>query len=115
MGKTHAEFAVLLKMLIGYEFVMDSYELVMSACEISMIYLCIFETIYAVLLLRVGPVVVHLCDHNFVYEQLFRMSIAGERCFGVGSRVMPGIFPTKVPRWILKTFTGQLVDYITSG
>ena len=58
MGKTHAEFAVLLKMLIGYEFVMDSYELVMSACEISMIYLCIFETIYAVLLLRVGPVVV---------------------------------------------------------
>ena len=49
------------------------------------------------------------------YEQLFRMSIAGERCFGVGSRVMPGIFPTKVPRWILKTFTGQLVDYITSG
>ena len=64
MGKTHAEFAVLLKMLIGYEFVMDSYELVMSACEISMIYLCIFETIYAVLLLRVGRVVVHLCDHN---------------------------------------------------
>ena len=60
MGKTHAEFAVLLKMLIGYEFVMDSYELVMSACEISMIYLCIFETIYAVLLLRVGRVVVHL-------------------------------------------------------
>jgi hypothetical protein len=32
----------------------------LSACEISMIYLCIFETIYAVLLLRVGRVVVHL-------------------------------------------------------
>jgi len=60
VGKTHAEFAVLLKMLIRYEFVMDSYDLVMSACEISMIYLCIFETIYAVLLLRVGRVVVHL-------------------------------------------------------
>ena len=25
VGKTHAEFAVLLKMLIGYEFVMVSY------------------------------------------------------------------------------------------
>ena len=70
MGKTHAEFAVLLKMLIGYEFVMDSYELVMSACEISMIYLCIFETIYAVLLLRVGRVVVHLCDHNYSYGRI---------------------------------------------
>ena len=70
MGKTHAEFAVLLKMLIGYEFVMDSYELVMSACEISMIYLCIFETIYAVLLLRVGRVVVHLCDHNYIYGRI---------------------------------------------
>jgi len=70
VGKTHAEFAVLLKMLIGYEFVMDSYELVMSACEISMIYLCIFETIYAVLLLRVGRVVVHLCDHNYSYGRI---------------------------------------------
>ena len=57
-------------MLIGYEFVMDSYELVMSACEISMIYLCIFETIYAVLLLRVGRVVVHLCDHNYSYGRI---------------------------------------------
>ena len=70
MGKTHAEFAVLLKMLIRYEFVMDSYDLVMSACEISMIYLCIFETIYAVLLLRVGRVVVHLCDHNYSYGRI---------------------------------------------
>ena len=32
----------------------------MFACEISLILLCIFETIYAVLLLWVGHVVVHL-------------------------------------------------------
>ena len=31
---------------------------------ISLILLCISVTIYAVLLLRVGRVVVHLCDHN---------------------------------------------------
>jgi len=42
----------------------------MFACEISMIYLCIFETIYAVLLLRVGRVVVHLCDHNYSYGRI---------------------------------------------
>jgi len=47
------------------------------------------------------------------YEQLFCMSIAGERCFGLGEPRY--VFPTKVPRWILKTITGQLVDYITSG
>ena len=35
-----------------------------------MIYLCIFETIYAVLLLRVGRVVVHLCDHNYSYGRI---------------------------------------------
>ena len=32
--------------------------------EIFLILLCITETIYAVLLLRVGRVVVHLCDHK---------------------------------------------------
>jgi len=65
VGKTHTEFATLLKMLIGYELVMDSYELVMFACEIPLILLCFFKTIYAVLLLMVGRVVVHLCDHNY--------------------------------------------------
>jgi len=43
VGKTHAEFATLLKMLIGYEFVMVSYELVMFECEISLILLCILR------------------------------------------------------------------------
>jgi len=37
----------------------------MFECEISLILLCIYETVYAVLLLRVGRVVVHLCDHNY--------------------------------------------------
>ena len=35
-----------------------------------MILLCITETIYAVLLLRVGRVVVHLCDHNYSYGRI---------------------------------------------
>jgi len=42
----------------------------MFACEISLILLCIFETIYAVLLLRVGCVVVHLCDHYYSYVRI---------------------------------------------
>ena len=70
VGKTHTEFATLLKMLIGYELVMDSYELVMFACEIPLILLCFFKTIYAVLLLMVGRVVVHLCDHNYSYGRI---------------------------------------------
>jgi len=45
---------------------MSSLWLVMFACEISLILLCIFETIYAVLLLRAGCVVVHLCDHYYL-------------------------------------------------
>jgi len=66
VGKTHAEFAVLLKMLIGYEFVMVRYVCVWDFCD-SPLY---FETIYAVLLLRVGRVVVHLCDHNYSYGRI---------------------------------------------
>ena len=42
----------------------------MFACEISLVLLCIYETIYAVLLLRVGRVVVHLFDHNYSYGRI---------------------------------------------
>jgi len=42
----------------------------MFACEISLIPLCFFKTIYAVLLLMVGRVVVHLCDHNYSYGRI---------------------------------------------
>ena len=45
------------------------------------------------------------------YEHLFRMSIAGEGCFGLGEPCHAPHFPTKVSRWSLKTFTEQLVDY----
>ena len=38
--------------------------------EISMILLCFSVTIYGVLLLRVGRVVVHLCDHNYSYGRI---------------------------------------------
>ena len=38
--------------------------------EIFLILLCITETIYAVLLLRVGRVVVHLSDHNYSYGRI---------------------------------------------
>ena len=38
--------------------------------EISLILLCIFETIYAVLLLRVGRVVVHQFDQNNSYGRI---------------------------------------------
>jgi hypothetical protein len=37
--------------------------------EISLILLCISVTIYGVLLIRVGRVVVHLCDHNY-YDKI---------------------------------------------
>ena len=42
----------------------------MFACEISLILLCFFYTIYALLLLMVGRVVVHLCDHNYSYGRI---------------------------------------------
>jgi len=42
----------------------------MFACEIPLILLCFFKTIYAVLLLMVGRVVVHLCDHNYSYGHI---------------------------------------------
>jgi len=32
--------------------------------------LCFFKTIYAVLLLMVGRVVVHLCDRNYSYGRI---------------------------------------------
>jgi len=36
----------------------------MFACEIPLVLLCFFKTIYAVFLLMVGRVVVHLCDQT---------------------------------------------------
>ena len=51
----------------------------MFSCGISLIPLCIFETIHAVLLLRVGRVLVHLCDHNYSYTT-YRAAAVSRPC-----------------------------------
>ena len=52
----------------------------------------------------------HYC-FKFSTSTSFACPSRGRDALVWASRVIPGIFPTKVSRWSLKTFTEQLVDY----
>ena len=69
----------------------------MFACEISLILLCIFETIYAVLLLWVGHVVVHLCDHNSQNDVSFDLDLSGPLDINAYNNLPPSHAPLPPP------------------